>query len=641
MARRRRGPAPPLDARVPRARRRPRGRPLPEARGGRGLARGHREPAGLLPARRLGPQLRRLLQVPRRDDVRPARVRTAAALLPARLHRRRPRPHPRDRRRHERDPARQFVRHAPRAGPPIPLVARIEAALEAFPDRGAPHDRAHGARDLRAPRGPRRTDARPARAPRPVRPCWSAPGSRTWATRRSPSPRTATCGRAARRCSAWTGAPTTPRSRPASSGATGRSSWPAAAPSATSGRRRPRSGDAPRRPAGRPYGPTSPDRPLHDPRGHGRGAPPTTGRAAPDRARPGRREPRERPRAVGVEALLAPDMAFLLGSVPAPPPTQDVLWLLRADQESTRVTPRAHARPLAGRDAGRLAAPARRAPPSAPALAGEEPRPPRRRRAASPRRDRPLGRRGGDRPLRDGPRPVASARVVATDRLHGSIFGMLLGRPVVALPDRHGKLRSFHRTWTRDCPDVTRCDTVDEARAAVAARLSRPADGTERAGPGARRDAPGAGRASGHRPASLRRRGLRLRGVVGPHPRRERPDALERRLHGGPAVPVHVVRVRVHGPLERLLAVEEEHAVELLLDLGRRVVEEEQVGVLRPVGRLGEDPVRVQRLHHLHGLRQQVGRLRGPPGRRRRGAPARRSTCGTSRTSGASSRARA
>lgn len=174
----------------------------------------------------------------------------------------------------------------------------------------------------------------------------------------------------------------------------------------------------------------------------------------------------------GLEAVLVPDIVYVLRSVAAPPPTQDVVWLLRSDQESTRVTPQRTLGPS----------------PVATSVDWPLPRAVRRRRlrrwlakslgvvgGAAPRRRAAIAR-WDDAEARErleaGLALLASARVVATDRLHGTIFAMLLGRPVVALPDRHGKLRSFHRTWTGDCADVTWCETVDEARAAVAARLA-------------------------------------------------------------------------------------------------------------------------------------------------------------------------
>ena len=174
----------------------------------------------------------------------------------------------------------------------------------------------------------------------------------------------------------------------------------------------------------------------------------------------------------GLDATLAPDMAFLLGDLAAAPPTHDVVWLLRTDQESTRVTPERTLGPSPEPTAVDWPAPRairrrrlRRFTAKSLALLGG---PAPRRRAAIARWD---AQEVADR-FEVGCALLASARVVATDRLHGSLLAMLLGRPVVALPDRHGKLRAFHRVWTADCADVVWCETIDEARAAVAARLA-------------------------------------------------------------------------------------------------------------------------------------------------------------------------
>lgn len=174
----------------------------------------------------------------------------------------------------------------------------------------------------------------------------------------------------------------------------------------------------------------------------------------------------------GLDATLAPDMAFLLGDLPAAPPTRDVVWLLRTDQESTRVTPERTLGPSPVAEAVDWPAPRairrrrlrRLTAKSLAILGGDAPR----RRAAIARWD---AQEVADR-FEVGCVLLASARVVATDRLHGSLLAMLLGRPVVVLPDRHGKLRSFHRAWTDGCADVTWCDTVADARVAVAARLA-------------------------------------------------------------------------------------------------------------------------------------------------------------------------
>lgn len=69
------------------------------------------------------------------------------------------------------------------------------------------------------------------------------------------------------------------------------------------------------------------------------------------------------------------------------------------------------------------------------------------------------------------------------------------------------------------------------------------------------------------------------------------PDTGRRLLNLGPAIPVHVVRVGVEGPLEGPLQVFEEDQVELLFGGGLRLVELEKVRRIFPAGRLLEDPI--------------------------------------------------
>jgi pyruvyl transferase EpsO len=71
--------------------------------------------------------------------------------------------------------------------------------------------------------------------------------------------------------------------------------------------------------------------------------------------------------------------------------------------------------------------------------------------------------------VRRGVRLIADSEVVVTDRLHGHILAMLLGRPHVLLDDRYGKLRRFFRTWTHPSPLVHWARTVDEAMDLAAA----------------------------------------------------------------------------------------------------------------------------------------------------------------------------
>ncbi|MCC6932449.1 MAG: polysaccharide pyruvyl transferase family protein [Deltaproteobacteria bacterium] len=49
---------------------------------------------------------------------------------------------------------------------------------------------------------------------------------------------------------------------------------------------------------------------------------------------------------------------------------------------------------------------------------------------------------------------LSSARAIITDRLHGHILALLLGKPLVFLNNNNGKLKNFYQTWTRDHPLV-------------------------------------------------------------------------------------------------------------------------------------------------------------------------------------------
>lgn len=174
---------------------------------------------------------------------------------------------------------------------------------------------------------------------------------------------------------------------------------------------------------------------------------------------------------LGVPALLVPDLAFLLEPV-APPPERDVVALLRDDKEAARSRAERIAAPAPFPDAadwppsparGRrrlrrvLAATVR-------GVGGLGGLAPRRRRFIAALDDAELDER-----VATGFRRVGAGRVIVTDRLHGSILALLLGRRVVVLPDRHGKLRAFHATWTSACPDVRVCATSDEAQGVLAA----------------------------------------------------------------------------------------------------------------------------------------------------------------------------
>lgn len=58
---------------------------------------------------------------------------------------------------------------------------------------------------------------------------------------------------------------------------------------------------------------------------------------------------------------------------------------------------------------------------------------------------------------------LARGRVVVTDRLHGHILSLCLGRPHVLLDARYRKLRSFHETWTSQSSITHWAASPDEA----------------------------------------------------------------------------------------------------------------------------------------------------------------------------------
>jgi pyruvyl transferase EpsO len=49
----------------------------------------------------------------------------------------------------------------------------------------------------------------------------------------------------------------------------------------------------------------------------------------------------------------------------------------------------------------------------------------------------------------------SSYQTVITNRLHGMLFGILLGRKVIAWDNSYGKLSAYHESWLRDVPGLT------------------------------------------------------------------------------------------------------------------------------------------------------------------------------------------
>jgi exopolysaccharide biosynthesis predicted pyruvyltransferase EpsI len=60
-------------------------------------------------------------------------------------------------------------------------------------------------------------------------------------------------------------------------------------------------------------------------------------------------------------------------------------------------------------------------------------------------------------------------QLVCTDRLHGCILGILAETPLVLVPEKTGKLRSFHQTWLTEYSGTTMAKDLNDALAQVAA----------------------------------------------------------------------------------------------------------------------------------------------------------------------------
>jgi len=173
--------------------------------------------------------------------------------------------------------------------------------------------------------------------------------------------------------------------------------------------------------------------------------------------------------------IAAPDSAFALEALPNPEPTSRVVVLMRTDRERSE-----RARIHVPGDALPVDWPAR----SASGRLGRHYRlsralgfPAKRSAAAAYLLDRPL-QSGFDRLAAErmtmGPAIVGSGSVVVTDRLHGHILSLLLGRPHVLLDDRHGKVRAFWERWTADSPITTWATDLDsglERARSISARV--------------------------------------------------------------------------------------------------------------------------------------------------------------------------
>lgn len=163
--------------------------------------------------------------------------------------------------------------------------------------------------------------------------------------------------------------------------------------------------------------------------------------------------------------MLAPDMAFGLGAA-SRDITLDILCLIRADQESR----------YPGFDWSGVGATVtdwttdpRPEHPDLPAT--------RQRmremltEGAPTARVQPLLIEVARRRVGRGFDILGSGRVIVTDRLHGHIMALLLGRPHVILDNTYSKIADFHRTWTEGVGAVVPADNPREALEAAASMV--------------------------------------------------------------------------------------------------------------------------------------------------------------------------
>jgi pyruvyl transferase EpsO len=177
-------------------------------------------------------------------------------------------------------------------------------------------------------------------------------------------------------------------------------------------------------------------------------------------------------------AHLCPDMAFGLGRIDRPcPPTREIVWLSRTDQESATLQSRTVSPDLERVDWLDEPQTALRR------LKRVFDLPPLRNPWSWTRLDRvkpQIWELLARQRLVRGCRLLSAGRVVVTDRLHGHVLSVLLGIPHVLLDNSTGKVRSFYETWTYLLPTVRLGATLEEAMAlarTMAAETEAPALG--------------------------------------------------------------------------------------------------------------------------------------------------------------------
>ncbi len=157
------------------------------------------------------------------------------------------------------------------------------------------------------------------------------------------------------------------------------------------------------------------------------------------------------------DAALSPDSVHMLGALQAAPPRQEVLFVLRRDDES------------ALREAGVDDAVDWRAMTFADRV---------RRRLSRIVREGALTRKtnrttahwfaDAEARLRTGTALLSIGETIITDRLHAMLLALQMGRRVIAIDNANGKLSSYVDTWLRDLDaPLLLVSDLSEAREAV------------------------------------------------------------------------------------------------------------------------------------------------------------------------------
>jgi len=192
--------------------------------------------------------------------------------------------------------------------------------------------------------------------------------------------------------------------------------------------------------------------------------------------------------AMGLRHDVVPDSAFLVSLIRSPPtlPGAATTYLLRSDDERTGPPFPGPGHDWSAMERGTVTWPGRRAPQRLPSpvrgTAGLVPRPAWdacTRSAALARRivrqlDGGPSRRAARfdavaaRRVHHGLAQLADARFVVTDRLHGAILGLLLGRAVVAVDTGYGKISSYFATFPAPAQTLRVTTTFDDVPSLLA-----------------------------------------------------------------------------------------------------------------------------------------------------------------------------